>query len=372
MRITRVETIPVRVPIKAGMTMVTAHGAHVDSHYVLVKVHTDDGIVGLGEATVGPRWNGETGSGCESVLREYLTPAVVGADPFQRTVIRRRMDEVIKLHPFAKSAIEMALWDIAGKALGMPVYQLLGGLVRDPVPIKMVVGAFPPADAVKLAEKFLTWGVRYLKVKVGLDPRTDLERVRAIRAVAGPDVPIGIDANGGWSLAVARRMVKELEPLRLAFIEQPIPPGDPAALAELRSLTTAPIMADESAFTLTEAWTVAAARAADIVSVYPGKNGGIAAALEVAHLARAAGMACHLGSNLELGVATAAMIHLAAACPEIACEQYPADILGPLYHDWDVVRTPLKLGPVAAEVPKSPGLGVELDESRLRSRDSST
>jgi L-alanine-DL-glutamate epimerase-like enolase superfamily enzyme len=230
----------------------------------------------------------------------------------------------------------------------------------------MVVGAFPPADAVKLAEKFLTSGVKFLKVKVGLDPTTDLERVRAIRAAAGPDVRIGIDANGGWSLAAARRMVKDLEPLGLAFIEQPIPPGDPAALAELRTLTTVPIMADESAFTLTDAWTVATARAADIISIYPGKNGGIAAALEVAHLAKAAGLVCHMGSNLELGVATAAMIHLAAACPTIACEQYPADILGPLYHEWDVVQESLNLGPVAAEVPTGPGLGVDLDERRIR------
>ena len=366
MKISHIDIIPVRVPIKADMVLRTAHGDHTHSHYVLVKVHTDGGIVGLGEATVGPRWNGETGTSCEAVLREFLVPAVLGADPLNRTVIRQKMDEVVKLHPFAKSAIEMALWDIAGKHAGQPVYQLLGGAVRNPIPMKMVVGAFPVPQALLLAEKFLTWGVRFLKVKVGLDPRTDFERVKAIRQLAGPDIPIGIDGNGGWPLAVARRMVKELAPMALAFIEQPIPPGDPAGLAELRGLTTVPIMADESAFTLTEAWTVAAARAADIISVYPGKNGGIVAALEIAHLAKAAGLVCHMGSNLELGVATAAMIHLAAACPTIACEAYPADILGPLYHQWDVIKTPLKLGPVYAEIPEGPGLGVELDEERLR------
>ena len=137
-------------------------------------------------------------------------------------------------------------------------------------------------------------------------------------------------------------------------------------LAELRQITKVPIMADESAFNLTEAWTVAAARAADIISIYPGKNGGIAAALEIAHLAKAAGLVCHMGSNLELGIATAAMIHLAAACPTIACETYPVDILGPLYHEWDVIKTPLQLGPEVAVVPEGPGLGVELDEGRLK------
>lgn len=365
MKITRVETIPVRVPIKPGMTMITAHGEHVDSHYVVVKIHTDAGLIGLGEATVGPRWNGETGTSSATVIAEYLAPAVVGGDPFQRTVLCRKMDEVIKLHPFAKSAIEMALWDIAGKALGVPVYQLLGGAVRKPVPMKMVVGAFPVPQAIHLAEQFLRWGVQFLKVKVGLNPVTDLERVRAIRELAGPAIPIGIDGNGGWPLHVARWMIREMEPLRLAFIEQPIPPGDPAALAELRHLTTVPIMADESAFTLTEAWGVATARAADIISIYPGKNGGIGAALEIAHLAKAAGLVCHMGSNLELGIATAAMLHLAAACPTIACEAFPPDILGPLYHQWDIIQEPLQLGPTVGIVPEGPGLGVTLDESKL-------
>src|SRR5215208_4214262 len=127
MKITRVESITVRVPLKPGMTMKTAHGEHVDSNYVIVRVHTDVGIVGLGEATVGPRWNGENAAGCKAVIDEFLAPLVAGADPFDRTRIRQKMDEEIKLHPFAKAAIEMALFDIAGKALKVPVYQLLGG-----------------------------------------------------------------------------------------------------------------------------------------------------------------------------------------------------------------------------------------------------
>src|SRR5438045_3731164 len=103
MKITKVETIPVFVPLKAGMTMKTAHGEHVDSHYVVVRVHTDAGIVGLGEATVGPRWNGENATGCKAVIDEFLMPLLIGTDPLNRTAIRQKMDEVIKLHPFAKA-----------------------------------------------------------------------------------------------------------------------------------------------------------------------------------------------------------------------------------------------------------------------------
>ncbi len=365
MKITRVETFLVSVPLKAGMTMKTAHGEHVHSHYVVLRVVTDAGIIGLGEATVGPRWNGENATGCKAVIDEFLTPLLIGADPLERSKIRTRLDEEIKLHPFAKAAIEMALWDIAGKWFKVPVYQLLGGAVRKKVPIKMVVGGFPPTQAANLAQRFVMEGTKHVKVKVGIEPTEDIERLRAIRKVVGPNVWLSVDGNGGWSLATAKKMLPYLEEFDIQLIEQPIPPGDPGALADLRTRTRIPIMADESAFNLAEAWTVAAARAADVISVYPGKNGGIVPALEIAHLAKAAGLACHMGSNLELGIATAAMLHLAAACATIDCETYPADILGPLYHQWDIIKEPLQLGPQVAIVPESPGLGVELDEGKL-------
>jgi muconate cycloisomerase len=187
-----------------------------------------------------------------------------------------------------------------------------------------------------------------------------------VRDVAGPDVPIGVDANCGWSLSAAKSTLRQLEVQDLRFVEQPIAPGDAAALAELRRAASAPIMADESLFTLADAWQLAWHRAADVWSVYPGKHGGIAATIEIAHLARACGAVCAIGSNLELGVGTAAMLHVAAAEPAIASATFPADLIGPLYHESDLLQSPLALGPVAARPPSGPGLGVELDEEQLR------
>ncbi|MFO0846841.1 MAG: enolase C-terminal domain-like protein, partial [Gemmataceae bacterium] len=152
----------------------------------------------------------------------------------------------------------------------------------------------------------------------------------------------------------------------LLFDEQPIAPGDPAALAWLRRETAIPVMADESVFTLTDAWQLASHGAADVLSVYPGKHGGIAATMEIGHVARASGMACALGSNLELGVGTAAMLHVAVAMPNLLSEVYPADAIGPLYHEADLLKEPLTLGPEFALCPDGPGLGVELDEEQLR------
>ncbi len=365
MKITGVEPIPINVPLKKGLTTKTAHGEHIDSPYVLLRIHTDTDFQGLGEATVAPRWSGETSRGCVAAITELIAPALVGQDPLNVNLLMRRINRLITGNPFTKSAVEMALWDLAGKAAGLPLYQLLGGKVRESVPMKMVVGAFPVKDALKLAERFLTWGVQCLKVKVGLDPIEDVERVQAVRELAGPDISIGIDANCGWSLPVARKMLAILAEYDMLFAEQPIGRDCVVDLASLRSFTTIPLMADESVFTVTDAWHIGAARAADILSIYPGKHGGISPTIEIANVAKASGMVCHMGSNLELGIATAAMLHVAASVPEIDCERYPGDLLGPLYHEADMICDPLDLGPVVAKVPDGPGLGVALDMAQV-------
>ena len=365
MKITHVEPIPILVPLKAGMTTKTAHGEHIVSPYVIVRVRTDEGLIGLGEATVAPRWSGETGASCVSAINELISPALEGANPMDITACSRRMNEVIKLNPFTKAAVEMALWDLTGKVAGVPVYHLLGGKVRESVPMKMVVGAFEVPKAVALAEKFLEWGAKHLKVKVGLNPHEDIARVKAVRDLAGPAVTIGIDGNCGWDLTTAKRALEKLQACDLLFAEQLIGTENPEALAQLRMSTSIPIMADESVFTLNDAWRLTALRAADILSVYPGKNGGIGATMAITNVAQAAGIVCSMGSNLELGIATAAMLHIGVAAPAIDSERFPGDYLGPLYHEADMVTVPLSLGPETAVPPEGPGLGVDLDETQL-------
>lgn len=365
MKITRIEPIPISVPLKKGMTAKTAHGEHAVSPYVIVVVHTDEGIVGLGEATISGLWSGETQAGAVSAIRDYIAPLLLGKDPRDITAARRAMEFIIKLNPFTKAAVEMALWDIAGKAAGLPVYQLLGGKVRDKVRIKLVVWARDVAGSRAMAEQHLRMGVTCVKVKVGLGTETDIARVRAVREVAGPVIPVTIDANCGWTIQQAKYCLRQLAEVNLLLAEQPIPAGDPAALAEVRASTPTPIMADESVFTLQDAWQLTVHRAADILSVYPGKHGGIAATAEIVAVARAAGLCCTIGSNLELGIGTAAMLHVAAAFPEINCEAFPADTIGPIYHEGDIITRPLDLGPPYSTIPDGPGLGVELDEKAV-------
>lgn len=366
MRITRVESIPVRVPLKSGMLARTAHGLHHTSDYVIVRVYTDQGLVGLGEATVSALWSGETSTSAKGAIDGLLGPALVGRDPTAITEARRVMDFLIKQNPFTKAALEMALWDLTGKAWGRPVYELLGGKVRDVIPTKMMIGAFELERVREMAKRFLNEGAQCLKVKVGLDRIGDVKRVQAVREVAGDEIPITIDANCGWDWPTARRALDELRELRLLAVEQPIVAGDPEAMARLRMVAGAPLIADESVFTPADAWSVLKAQAADVISIYPGKNGGIAASVEIAHLARAGGVPCHLGSNLELGVGSAAMAHLAAALPNLDSETFPADLIGPHYHEADLLARSLDLSYAAARVPDGPGLGVDLDEDALK------
>ena len=365
MKITQLETIPVCVPLKAGLTTKTAHGEHIDSPYVIVRVHTDEGLIGLGEATLAPRWSGETSPGCVAVIQGLFAPLLVGQDPLDITSARQRMNSAIRLNPFTKAAVEMALWDLAGKSYGVPLYQLLGGQVRKELPVKLVIGGFSPEKTTDLTEQFLDWGARCLKVKVGLDAEGDLQRVKIVRELAGPDMPIGIDANQGWSLPTAARMLKALEPFDILFAEQPIRGDRPQDFNELKKHTNIPLMADESIFTAQDARQLSAAGGVDIFSLYPGKHGGLVTAQQICSLASAAGQTCSIGSNLELGIGTAAMLHLATAMPAIDSVRYPGDFVGPFYHVTDLLDPPLTLGPALATAPSGPGLGVALCDDQL-------
>ena len=202
-----------------------------------------------------------------------------------------------------------------------------------------------------------------VKVKVGSDPEADIARVVAVRKTVGPEVRVGVDANGGWSIRDAIRTIRRLEDeCGIFFAEQPVSAADPRWMADVRAAVGVPIIADESVFNLQQAMSTARDGAADVLSLYVGKGGGISGARKMAAVAEAAGITCTVGSNLELGVATAAMIHLALATPGIDPDAFPCDIIGPLYYEADVVRESIPIRDGFAVAIDGPGLGIELDE----------
>jgi muconate cycloisomerase len=265
----------------------------------------------------------------------------------------------------------MALWDIAGKSAGKPVWELLAGSTRSKaaafVPTKWSVSGVEPDKAAEIARWAVSMGFTKMKVKVGINPPQDVARVRAVRDAVGPDVKLGVDANGGWKTPqIAIDTIRCIfEECNIYFAEQPVPAGDHDALAEVRRNVPVPIIADESVYTLADAKMLARAAAADVFSIYVGKAGGIGPARAIAEFANSAGIKCTIGSNLELGVGSAAMIHLALSAPGIDAETFPCDIIGPFYYEDDVLAEPLPITGGAARVHNKPGLGIELDDAKV-------
>ena len=362
MQITHVEVVPVRIPLEPSRHMVTALGWHTESNYLLIRVGTDAGVEGIGEATIMPLWSGETVWGAKTMLDNLLAPSVVGADPTDIEDVDRRMDRTTRHNWFAKAGIEMACWDIWGKAENKPVYELLGGAVRPlTVRCRFSMGAYEPDRARARAGELVEEGFTTIKVKVGGDADEDMRRVRTVREAIGPELDVTIDANCGWDADTAIQCVNALDDCRIVLNEQPTPDGDYASLARVRRETTPPVMADDMCFDLVHARELVRNDACDLLSVYPGKNGGIRKSKAIVDFAAANGVKCSIGSNLEWDVATAAMAHLVVASPNMCVEEFPGDMLGPDYHQVRVAKDPIDIRGPLVTISQRPGLGIDID-----------
>ncbi|MGI8989929.1 MAG: mandelate racemase/muconate lactonizing enzyme family protein [Bryobacteraceae bacterium] len=360
MKITAVEATPIFQVVRPDVAIISAAGSHPNSRYVIVTIRSDDGATGHGEATVVAVWSGETQQSALHAIREIIAPRLIGQDPRNIGALAGIMDRVLQGNPFTKAAVEMALLDLVGKKLGLPAYMLFGGPRRPPeIRLRFSIGAFAPDEAVRVALAAVAKGARAVKVKVGLDPAIDVARVAAVRSAVGEGFRVAVDANCGWNESDTLWAIPHLERLGISAIEQPIARGNFRGCARLRKRTNIPIMLDESIFTREDALEAIRQEACDLISVYPGKNGGVLRSLEIAQMAETAGLRCTIGSNLETDLGTAAMLQLAIAMPALAAE-VDHDVIGPLYYDTHPTNPPIQYREGYALVPDGPGFGVEL------------
>jgi L-alanine-DL-glutamate epimerase-like enolase superfamily enzyme len=266
----------------------------------------------------------------------------------------------------AKAAIEIALWDIVGKALDTPVYNLLGGKVRERVPLSYSIPFGTPEEMARLAQERVQWGHRTIKVKVGSDdPARDIAAVKSIRAAIGPDVKLRVDGNMGWQTAKqAIAVILKMEESNLELVEQPLPAYDLEGMAEVRRAIGVPLMADESIRNPRSAMQVIRHGAADIANVYVTESGGLLNAAKIFAMCEAAGMPCMIGSMPEFGIGTAAQIHLGVAMNNLGPD---SDTCGVLYHQEDLLTKPLRIESGFSYPPEGPGLGVDVDMKVLES-----
>ena len=358
-----VETTRVTQRLDPALAVRGPRATHDVSSFVLVRVITRDGIEGYGEVSATPNWSGEDAVTAEHVIRDVIAPALVGREIALVAECTAAMDRAIAGNPFTKAGVNTALWDALGRAWGLPVAELLGGVRRESVPIKISLsGDGEELDAAHAAA--VRMGFTAFKLKVGKEPGRDLARFARVRELVGDDAFVGTDANGAWSRMQAMRLIPALRDAGAAFAEQPLPADDVEGLAGLRRLGL-PVVVDEAVYSLGDLARVIRADAADGVSIYVGKSGGLERAVAAARVCAAFGLGVVIGSNGEMGVGAAAQTHVACACEALG--DIPSDINGPHLYSGELLAEPLPLTATEARLPDGTGLGVTLaDDVRRR------
>ncbi|HLJ58465.1 MAG TPA: enolase C-terminal domain-like protein [bacterium] len=366
MKIIAIDAYLVEVPYKTPYTI--SPGTVRKARRVLVEARSDTGVTGIGETGVTvPERGGETVEAIVSSIRSYFAPLLLGRDPHDvagAIAALERANWGRTGFLCAKCGVDNALFDLLGHAYGIPVYKLLGGAFRDRVSVSRSLSIGTPAAVAADALRKKADGYACLTVKAGFDPRADLECVAAVRDAVGTDYPLEVDVNGGYTADVAVPVLRRMEQrYHIRAVEQPCAWWDFDGMAKVADALEIPVIADESAWTPPDVIRLARERAADVVCIKVIKNGGFYLSRKIAETAEAAGLPVTLGSKHPLGPGTAAILHFAAALPNLSepvgygtpRERLADDIIT---HDIEMID-----GIVA--VPQGPGLGVTLDPGKV-------
>jgi L-alanine-DL-glutamate epimerase-like enolase superfamily enzyme len=361
LRITAVDIIPVAVPYKpeAG-TVVTAGLQLTEARHLLIEVKTDAGVVGLGEAVPRPSVYGETVESIVAALRALLVPPILGMDPLDTERIWAKWDRVVA-NTSAKASLDMALGDIAGQVAGLPLYKLLGGWTDGRIRLTMPIAITGKAGAIEQAQAAVERGHQWLKMKVGLDLRRDIEVVAAVRDAVGPAVGIYIDANQGYSTADALAAAEEFARLRIALFEEPVAMGNFMGLAKLARDGRMMLLLDEGILTPADVARALALGPSIAFSIRSPKT-GFSWSRKIVGLIETANLTCLVGSHRELGVGTVASAHLGAAFRVMA---YPAELGVHVLLEDGLLDEPLRFEGGEMILPRGPGLGVTINRKSV-------
>jgi muconate cycloisomerase len=333
------------------------------SSNTIVRVETDEGIEGYGEATFAHFFAGETQDSGKAAVDKFLAPSLMGKDPTNILSLVDEMNRTIAGNPFGKAAVEMALWDIKGKALGVPVYTLLGGFRRKSVPVAHSVSSGTPSEMSEQALAHVSHGFKTLKIYCGREtPESDMERIRQIRKAVGDEIDLYVEFNQRWNLKTTLRALPRLEEMGILFLEQPLPGDLRNEMRILRERSSIPIAIDESVFTAEDVFMAKEEGVADIVNIYVLKAGGILNAKKALDVSEAIGLDSFVGSFNELGISSVAGAHLSAT---IAHLPYPCYLVGPTLYEEDILAEPLTIHDGMFHLPDRPGLGIEVDTRQL-------
>lgn len=323
MGIQRIEVYEVTLRYKEPFTI--SAGTSTENHNTIVKIVTDYDVFGWGEASPSQRVTGETPKTIREAL-DKMGSCLIGLCPLRIAQDVELMDSLVSGSPSAKAAIDMALHDILGKTARKPTWRILGGF-RERVLTDITLSIKPPKEMAKDAAKAVEKDFKALKVKVGINPKEDVERIRLIREAVGEGVAVRIDANQGWTVAQALEVLKKLKKFNIEFVEQPTDAKNIRGLAKIKKNSSIPVMADESVHSPHDAMQLIKANAVDMINIKLMKSGGIHNATKIATVAEASNVPCMVGCMGESAIGITAAVHFAAATKNVQHADLDCDIL---------------------------------------------
>jgi len=365
MKITKVEIIPVDIPRTKVLTLARYGNLGQGGKYefVLTRIHTDEGVTGVGEVPPLPPLSPESQPVIVDVQKKWLVPAILGMDPFETEAIWEKMDFIAPTYSMAKAAIDMALWDIKGKFLDMPVHRLLGGSKPEKIPNVGLVGIDEPEVVAGVSEDFVKNGYKGIRLKIA--PGHDVDCVAAVRDAIGVGVDLRVDCNQGYRTTEAVKMIREIEPYGIEFVEQPTVWWDFNGLAEVAASVDTPLMAHESMYLLSDVKNLIDAGAVGVLGLKTYRPwGGLTGARRLLEMARVMNIPCMFHDDLELSVSLAAATQIISAYKNVITHK--CELSG--YPEWmgsDVTTESVRFEKGYVYVPEGPGLGVELDDDKV-------
>lgn len=341
--------IPLKTPFKTALRQVDT------AKDLIVKILTDDGAIGYGNAPATVVITGDSHESVAAAIKNTIGPAIMGMDIRDREEIISRVQQTMVHNTSAKAAVDIAVHDLFGQYYKLPLWRFFGGKKRE-ITSDLTISINDPSCMAEDAQKAVERGYTHLKLKVGMDAETDISRVRVVRDAVGTDIAIRLDANQGWRVKEAIRTIRRMEDMDLGieFIEQPVAAADTEGLKIVTEHVDTPVMADEAAFSPRDVFRLIAMRACDLINIKLMKAGGLAPAAQIAAMAQAMDMECMMGCMLESKIGITAAASLSAGNSAI------------VYNDLDaadlMAADPVMGGIAYAKnkliLPETPGLGI--------------
>ncbi len=365
MKINGLELYQISIPFAEPYRLSKIYGTLHDAQAVIVKLETDEGLVGLGEADPMNPFTEESPESTMAVLGDIIAPNLLGRDPREIARLESNLDPMVQGNPTARGAVNMALYDILGKAVDTPVYQLMGGLRHAKLPLLLGISSLDLERSIDAINQLISKGVSTVMLKMGEMPIADeIKRFIGIRQHFGKNIKLVVDANQGWETAEALEFIEGINGYHLDLLEQPIERRNLAGLKQICEQSVCSLSADESLVEAADAAVLIRQQVVDVFSIKVSKNGGLDKSKLIAQMAAGFGLKCLMNSMLEFGITQAASLHLGCTLPNLLDCGHAYGSVTRMSDDITDFGQNISDGVVT--VPSGAGLGVNLNEDKLK------